>query len=641
MFRGPPVASPLPPTPGYSSYKNLTGVNVHAAYPRVCGEPVQEIHPDTLSLFEYIHQLFDERPWKFDWSTWKFSREETHFHSQFDGASVKKQVEQLSVMQVCMYSALDRWKELAQEYNMRWSAHGGTLMGAKCYSSMNPWDDDIDLTVSHCKDLDGIFKAARGAPASWSTYWYTTKYLDDDWIIMKLHWKKWLGLSKQNWNWYKIKPRVQMDVVPTDDPSGIDIGCLEAQSRTESQPMLDSGYTEYLSSDKPLQEVEFGPTTLNVVSNEVTDAYIYERYGTDDPCGFPYNKDPGYALIKYPRPSYHDSDPPSDNLTFAVDTWYVSLEDRLRWASQVGQVSGQALTQALANLTAVEVENSISTSCVLGTKLKVIEFNAERGTRWAEFASMVQDPASALYGADVIILNEMDIGMARSGNVHTTRKLAYELGMNYAWGLEFVELSRGTKPEQEATKGQENLMGLHGNAILTKCQLYDPLVVREEFDPNFFTRKAVKVNARGYEQRLGSRMGMFLRMSATPYETNTPHVVVGSIHKISTTKHSDTLQEYFGIAGGSNNTATIGTIIAGDNDRGICAASGLSQVDNAKHSTYPARCQPRVRTGKFRGDFFCSNLKVDTPDQVVPPCADDGLELSDHSIIVMSLQLPA
>ena len=40
----------------------------------------------------------------------------------------------------------------------------------------------------------------------------------------------------------------------------------------------------------------------------------------------------------------------------------------------------------------------------------------------------------------MILANELDDGCARSGNKNTARELAQAFGLNYAWGLEFIEL---------------------------------------------------------------------------------------------------------------------------------------------------------------------------------------------------------
>ena len=43
--------------------------------------------------------------------------------------------------------------------------------------------------------------------------------------------------------------------------------------------------------------------------------------------------------------------------------------------------------------------------------------------------------------ADVVLLNEIDWGMKRTSYRHTAKELAAALRMNYAYGVEFVELS--------------------------------------------------------------------------------------------------------------------------------------------------------------------------------------------------------
>jgi hypothetical protein len=115
-----------------------------------------------------------------------------------------------------------------------------------------------------------------------------------------------------------------------------------------------------------------------------------------------------------------------------------------------GQGQGKAFTTQIPELNTVEIDNSIAStgSCDRPLKgLKVITYNARRGGSWLEFVLKVRTE-TALQNPDVILLNEMDNGMSRSGNVHTTRLMAHALGMNYAFGLEFIELTNGNKEEQ-------------------------------------------------------------------------------------------------------------------------------------------------------------------------------------------------
>ena len=54
----------------------------------------------------------------------------------------------------------------------------------------------------------------------------------------------------------------------------------------------------------------------------------------------------------------------------------------------------------------------------------------------------------ALRDPDLIFLGEMDLGMARSANKHTTREMAAALKMNYAYGVEFLEFTGGEAEER-------------------------------------------------------------------------------------------------------------------------------------------------------------------------------------------------
>ncbi len=69
-------------------------------------------------------------------------------------------------------------------------------------------------------------------------------------------------------------------------------------------------------------------------------------------------------------------------------------------------------------------------------------------------------------GSDVLLLTELDYGMARSGNRHVARELARELGMAYAFAPCYVNLSKGSGLESAAAG--ENAEALHGNAVLSR-----------------------------------------------------------------------------------------------------------------------------------------------------------------------------
>ena len=63
----------------------------------------------------------------------------------------------------------------------------------------------------------------------------------------------------------------------------------------------------------------------------------------------------------------------------------------------------------------------------------------ERGALEAGKLPKIEAQLRTLRDADVVILNEVDLGMKRTGYRDVTRDLARALGMNYVFGVEFVD----------------------------------------------------------------------------------------------------------------------------------------------------------------------------------------------------------
>ncbi|HEX8636192.1 MAG TPA: endonuclease/exonuclease/phosphatase family protein [Pyrinomonadaceae bacterium] len=106
------------------------------------------------------------------------------------------------------------------------------------------------------------------------------------------------------------------------------------------------------------------------------------------------------------------------------------------------------------------------------------------------------EEAASLRGADVIVLNEVDLGMKRTGYRHIAADLAARLGMNYAFGVQFIELSPvALSRESPGADREENEIlslvkvdparykGLHGLAILSRFPLENVRLVPFERQP--------------------------------------------------------------------------------------------------------------------------------------------------------------
>jgi hypothetical protein len=90
--------------------------------------------------------------------------------------------------------------------------------------------------------------------------------------------------------------------------------------------------------------------------------------------------------------------------------------------------------------------------------LRIAALNAERLADRAAVRGLMTRA-----GAHATLLSEVDLGMARSGNVHNLRELTAGSGEGYLYGVEFVELDLGSEDEIRRHAGARNAAGLHGN----------------------------------------------------------------------------------------------------------------------------------------------------------------------------------
>lgn len=157
----------------------------------------------------------------------------------------------------------------------------------------------------------------------------------------------------------------------------------------------------------------------------------------------------------------------------------------------------------------------------IGDFLRIVQWNIERGLEYeaieasftdeARFEALLDkekypigsserhkllEQASMLRTADVIVLNEVDWGMKRSGYRNVAAELAAKLKMNYAFGVQFVELSpiHFSRIQPGSDAGENKILdlakvdpalykGLHGIAILSRMPLKNVRLVPFESQP--------------------------------------------------------------------------------------------------------------------------------------------------------------
>ena len=122
-----------------------------------------------------------------------------------------------------------------------------------------------------------------------------------------------------------------------------------------------------------------------------------------------------------------------------------------------------------------------------------VAWNIERGMRLESVITLLQQHPS-LASADVLLLSELDWGMARTANRFVARDIGAALGFRYAFAPCYVALNKGAGVEKQVAG--ENQESLHGNALLSR---YPISGVHSLALPNG------KDKMKGTEKRIGSQ----------------------------------------------------------------------------------------------------------------------------------------
>ena len=100
--------------------------------------------------------------------------------------------------------------------------------------------------------------------------------------------------------------------------------------------------------------------------------------------------------------------------------------------------------------------------------VRATAWNIERGKRLQSIKRVLREHP-VLRASDVLLLTELDYGMARTANADVAREIAESLGMNYAFAPCYLALNKGSGVEADVEG--ENLQALHGNALLSRFPL--------------------------------------------------------------------------------------------------------------------------------------------------------------------------
>ena len=199
------------------------------------------------------------------------------------------------------------------------------------------------------------------------------------------------------------------------------------------------------------------------------------------------------------------------------------------------------------------VQNRPATRSSVPTDLRVTEWNIERGENLEGIQEMLQSPdaflqhaqrekklsaaalqqlraqADTLRQSDVIILNEVDIGVKRTDYRNVVDELARSLGMSSAYSVEFLEVDSlvdlGTEtavldtPELSARMTEDlkpdrgRYRGLHVNAILSRYPLKNVRVLSLPVCYDWFNREHQQISQLERAKRKAADLVFLERMA--------------------------------------------------------------------------------------------------------------------------------
>lgn len=291
---------------------------------------------------------------------------------------------------------------------------------------------------------------------------------------------------------------------------------------------------------------------------------------------------------------------------------------------------------SMPSMTHVEVGGEASQHRVLSFPFNVAAWNLERCLFPLETAKKI-----AALDAAIVLLSEMDDGMARTGQKNTTRELAHYLQMQYAYGVEFIELGLGSEIEHQFCVDSYNAKGFHGNGLMAKAVLNAPFIQRLHGERIWFMNG-------GDQPRIGERMaiGAVIETEDGPFLAVSVHLESASqedYRRVQADRLIDALEKRFGnmpiLIGGDLNT---GNQMDGDFEKEGLFAS-LKARGFERHSgriedmtTRPSLIS-RFPERAMKLDWFLSRgLKIEK-SEVISSLDENGRPLSDHDMIICTV----
>lgn len=244
-------------------------------------------------------------------------------------------------------------------------------------------------------------------------------------------------------------------------------------------------------------------------------------------------------------------------------------------------------------------------------------------------------------GAQLVLLSEVDNGMARTKQRHTSRDIARQMGMTHAFGVEFLELELGAEVELAFCEDDFNMHGFHGNALVSPVALQSPVMIRLEAHGHWFTPETPA-------KRIGTRCAI-----AGVVMTAAGPLYAVSVHLENRGDAAYREAQMRGLIDAIDHLAgDMPVIIGGDLNTGLADGGDFEKESLFAHaagrgferhggpldqmSTRASRVS-RNPSAAYKLDWFLTRGVEVASSRLVPSVVPDGEILSDHDMVVLEV----
>ncbi|WP_316859015.1 endonuclease/exonuclease/phosphatase family protein [uncultured Cohaesibacter sp.] len=301
----------------------------------------------------------------------------------------------------------------------------------------------------------------------------------------------------------------------------------------------------------------------------------------------------------------------------------------------------KALLRQTEALHLIELGGELIPSGPLASKMTVMAWNMQRCLYPEQSADLIRP-----HSPDVVLVSEMDNGMARTHQRNTTRALADSLGMRYAFGVEFFEMGLGNDIERRLSADQHNECGFHGNALLSRVEPKAVALIRLDDSGLWFAPQGHLSNNNVVSQpRIGGRCAI-----AAILETEHGDICVASVHLESLDDASIRLSQMERLIAALDAFAPdLPVIVGGDLNTGksleeaeerkeplfeAAERHGFSWENNASGSTTRRSLLTNRPKPKLKLDWFFARGFTAGGADILPAVDEAGKVLSDHDLIM-------